>query len=309
MKTSALELNHLRYFYEVARNRGYTRAESALRVQQSAISKMVQNLEGQVGARLLERSPAGVRLTPIGARLYASCERIFAEVEGFSASLTGPSEVAGELRIATATHVATHLLPPVIAQLRALHPRLVPRVVTGPSHLLEREIEERRMDVGLFFKVAPSRLLERQALADFPCQLVVKRGLGRRRDVLETFIGSREVDDLTNRSFPTVAFLRKRGYATEIRYSCNSLEAHRAWVIAGLGISILPRFVVDEDLAARRLELVFPSYTYQATLELITRRGDPQSAAREAFRRALQESLPAAAPSRRRPARGAKAKA
>lgn len=293
MKTSALELNHLRYFYEVARSRGFTRAERALRVQQSAISKMVRNLEGQVGVKLLERSPAGVRLTPTGARLYESCERIFGEVERFAAGLSGPSEVAGELRIATATHVATHLLPPVIARLKALHPRVVPRVVTGPSHLLEREIEERRMDVGLFFKVAPSRLLDRRELATFPCQLVVKRGLARRRDVLETFIGSREVDDVTNRSFPTVAFLKKKGYATEIRYSCNSLEAHRAWVLAGLGISILPRFVVDDALTARKLELVFPSYVYDATLELVTRRGDAESAAREAFVRALEETLPA----------------
>lgn len=288
---SPLELNHLRYFYEVARHRGFTRAERSLRVQQSAISKMVRNLEGQVGARLLERSPAGVRLTPVGQRLYESCERIFAEVARFSSELEEPHEVSGELRIATATHVATHLLPPVIARLQALHPRVVPRVVTGPSHLLERELEERRLDLGLFFKVAPSRLLERRALARFPCQLVAKRGLGRRREILERFIGSREVDDLTNRSFPTVRFLRDKGYATEIRYSCNSLEAHREWVLAGLGVSILPRFVVEEELRRKRLELVFPSYVYEATLELVTRRGDPESAAREAFARALEESL------------------
>ncbi len=287
-----LDVAHLRYFYEVARQRGFTRAERALRVQQSAISKMVRKLEEAVGARLLDRSPAGVRLTPVGARLYATCERVFAEVAAFADGVDAARELSGDLRIATASHVATHLLPPVLARLRAAHPRLVPRVVAGPSHLLEREIEERRLDVGLFFKVAPSRLLARRVLAEYPCQLVVRRGRARDRATLETFIGSREVDDLTNRSFPTVAFLRRKGHATEIRLSCNSLEAHRAWLCAGLGVSILPRFVVADDLAARRLEVVYPRWVYGAALELVTRRGDDPSPARQAFEDALAAALP-----------------
>lgn len=288
-----LELNHLRYFYEVARHGGYTRAVKALHVQQSAISKTVAKLEDRIGSRLLERSAAGVRLTATGARLYAHCTRIFAEVDDFTRGLQGDTAIAGELRIGAATHVASYLLPAVLSALRERHPGIIPRIVTGPSHLLERELEDRRLDFALFFKVAPSRLLERTPLREYPCQLVVKRGLARQRDILESFIGSREVDDVTNRKFPTVAFLRRKGYATEIRYSCNCLESHVRWVRAGLGVSILPLFVVADALRARELEVVFPAYVYNARLELLTRRGDAPSPTGQVFRDVLLSTLDA----------------
>lgn len=286
-----MDLGHLRYFYEVARLGGFTRAEQTLFVQQSAISKIVQKLETDVGSRLLVRRAAGVALTPVGARLFATCQTIFAAVEGFTASTSEAVVAAGDVRVAAASHVASHLLAPVLAALQQKHPRLVPRIVTGPSHLLERELEARRLDLGLFFKVAPSRLLERRPVATFPCQLVVKTGLARDRKTLETFIGSRELDDLTNRKFPTVAFLRKKGWDTKIRASCNGLEAHRQWVLAGLGVSIVPRFLVDEDLRDGRLEVVYPRYVFPATLELCRRKGAPPSAASLAFEAALTTQL------------------
>lgn len=282
-----MELNHLRYFYEVARLGGFTRAEQVLFVQQSAISKIVRRLEGQLGVPLFSRGRAGVRLTPVGERLYATCHTIFAEIERFSVEASSEVKIAGDLRIAAAGHVAARLLAPALSALRQQHPALIPRVITGPSHMLQREIEERRLELGLFFKIAPSRHLSRRAIADFPCQLVVKRGLARDRKTLETFIGSREVDDLTNRKFPTVDFLRGKGWDTRIVYSCNALEAHRDWVLAGLGVSILPRFLVEDELRAGKLEIVYPSYVYRATLELVHRKAIPLSPGAVAFETVL----------------------
>lgn len=74
--STSVELNHLKYFYLVAREKSFTRASRLLRVQQPTISKMVRNLESQLGLVLLERQSRGTHLTPAGERIYRSCEAI-----------------------------------------------------------------------------------------------------------------------------------------------------------------------------------------------------------------------------------------
>ncbi|RZA04544.1 MAG: LysR family transcriptional regulator, partial [Proteobacteria bacterium] len=54
-----MELNHLRYFYEVAKAGSFTNAARSLRISQSALSKTVALLEAREGVKLLQRSKSG----------------------------------------------------------------------------------------------------------------------------------------------------------------------------------------------------------------------------------------------------------
>lgn len=286
------DLGHLRTFFEVARAGGVTRAQRALGVGQPTISKAVQSLEKELRLVLFERHKRGVTLTPAGQRLFETCQRAFAELDRVEAIADEErEECAGDLTIATHEHVASELLPPVVARLRKQHPRVTPRIFTGPAHLFVPGILKGDSELGLFLKVEKSTRLDMRALAKVPCKVVIAKEHASDRAVQASFIGSREVDDLRNRKFPTVAMLKRHVPETSITISCNSLDAHRKMVLAGCGVSVLPTFVVESDLRAGRLVTLHAEYTYMATLHWVTRRGKVPSKPAHAFMKLLRAEL------------------
>ena len=61
-----MELRHLRYFVAIGEEQHYGRAARRLRVAQPALSRQIQDLEEEVGFKLFERLPRGVKLSVAG---------------------------------------------------------------------------------------------------------------------------------------------------------------------------------------------------------------------------------------------------
>lgn len=287
-----LDFGALRGFFAVARTGSFSRAASLLRVGQPAVSKMVRSLEERFGHPLFTRRKAGVTLTTEGQRLFDACERLFEEARAVDDTIRARARTPdGELFVATSDHVATHILPGAIATVRRSAPNLVVRILTGAAHLFVPGFAEGRPEIGLFFKVPDAPTIDRTVIAVAPCQVVVKAGLEADEAVLRSFIGSREVDDLSNKAFPTVRMLDRARPGTRITISCSGLEAHKALVLRGLGVSVLPLFIVGRELADGSLRVVHPEYVYPAELELVSRRGARLSRAAGTFVKALRKEL------------------
>src|SRR6185312_8942101 len=94
-----MELNHLRYFYEVAKSGSFTEAARRLHISQSALSKAVAQLEDAEGVKLLTRSKKGVVLTLIGSEIFTKSSAIFAAVTDIEDTCRGRKSVCeGPLR-------------------------------------------------------------------------------------------------------------------------------------------------------------------------------------------------------------------
>ncbi|WP_416971709.1 LysR family transcriptional regulator [Streptomyces sp. 4F14] len=76
-----VELRHLRAFVAVARCRSFSRAGEELRITQPALSRTVAQLEGLLGARLVDRSSRHVELTGTGAEFLVQAERVLVAVD------------------------------------------------------------------------------------------------------------------------------------------------------------------------------------------------------------------------------------
>jgi DNA-binding transcriptional LysR family regulator len=287
-----IEPASLRPFVAVVREKSFVRAARALRVQQPAISKAVRALEERLGVILLRRSKSGAALTPAGERVYERCLRIFDELSLMASEASAArGELSGDLWLSTNDHVAAYLLPRALAELRRTHPRAIPRVVTGATYLMIPELLAGRHDLGIFFKIEPTPRLSRTTIARAKCQLLVAPGKRADPATLASFIGSREVDDLANKDFPTLRMLKRDRPETRITLSCSSLEAHKHLVREGCGISILPLFVAHEELAAKTLVRYRPDFAFWADLQLITRRGHDLSPLAQAFLRATRAAF------------------
>jgi DNA-binding transcriptional LysR family regulator len=287
-----LDFAALRSFHAVARTGSFSRAATLLRVQQPAVSKMVRSLEQRLGVTLLVRNKRGAEPTTEGALVLDACDRLFDEARALDEIVRRKAvRPSGELFVAASDHVATYLLPSVLATMMRDYPDVVVRVLTGAAHLFVPGLSDGRPEIGLFFKVPAAPSLDRTVVARAPCQVVVRSDLANDENVLRSFVGSREVDDLSNKAFPTVRMLDEHRPGTRITVSCSGLEAHKAMLRRGVGVSILPLFVVADELAKGELSVVHPDYVFDAELELVSRRGARLSRAAGAFVRVLRREL------------------
>src|ERR1700692_1163097 len=113
-----MNLLQLQYFYVVAKEGGFTKASKILKIQQPAISRMVQQLEDTVGFALFERVGRQVKLTAQGKEVFERSKRIFEEVESLQLTVGQLAGLAkGPLPFGGAEPIISHLVPDILARL------------------------------------------------------------------------------------------------------------------------------------------------------------------------------------------------
>jgi len=146
-----MEMNHLRYFYEVAKAGSFTAAAKRLRVSQPSLSKTVAQLEDREGVRLLDRGKKGVTLTPMGEMAFAKCEGIFKELEDLSDQMRGGIlRCEGPLKLGVSDHLANYLFPPILSAFHEKHPKVTPDIYTGTPMDIVSMITRRELEFGVF---------------------------------------------------------------------------------------------------------------------------------------------------------------
>jgi DNA-binding transcriptional LysR family regulator len=270
-----LELGHLRHFWSVARAGGFSSAARVVHVRQPGLSRAVKQLEGALGVVLFEREKRGVRLTKVGKEIFDACERIFREVENVQTLADAErTDCRGVLRVAMSSELTADLLPAVLARYHRSYPDVWPMIFSGPAAPMLDAIVRGESELGLFFHVPR----EREGLADtlfarVPFKLVIRADRARDRTVRASFIGSREIDDQGTRQYPTLDRLRRDLPDARIRISANDATARKRFVLEGLGVAILPTFMVEEDLAAGALTELLREERFRFDLRLVARAG------------------------------------
>jgi DNA-binding transcriptional LysR family regulator len=92
------------------------------------------------------------------------------------------------------------------------------------------------------------------------------------------FIGSREIEEGHARKFPALERLRKDVPEAKLGISTNDISAHKEMVLNGLGVAILPEFMMDGDLVD-----LYPEENFQFPLILVTRKNGVLSRAAREF--------------------------
>lgn len=144
-----LNYHHLRYFREVCRWGGVTRAAAELRVAQSSISLQLRQLENAVGAPLFDRLQKRLELTETGALVLDYCERIFSTGEELEELLSRRGR--GEQRVLRVGVVATLSRNFVLRFLEPLLGEDAPRfsLRSGPMRELVAALRAHQLDVVL----------------------------------------------------------------------------------------------------------------------------------------------------------------
>lgn len=113
-----LDLRLLRYFVGLAEHRTFARAADALKITQPSLSRQILRLEQQVGARLLDRTPHGSRLTPAGEVLLPRAKALLRT----AAKTIALTRAAAESVRITVGYTTNIIVTPAVRELRRRHP-------------------------------------------------------------------------------------------------------------------------------------------------------------------------------------------
>jgi len=142
------DLNELRSFCTAADLGSIGRAAVRLHVSQPALSKRLASLEAKVGAKLLERSPHGVALTPAGRRLYAHASGLLDTAEEVSRVIAGIRRASQVVRLAASHSAAEAFVAAMLTDVNAQRPLAV-ELVTANSQVVRALVADGSADIGI----------------------------------------------------------------------------------------------------------------------------------------------------------------
>ena len=151
-----MDISHIRTVLEIIKHGSFSEAATALNISQPAVSLHVQRLERELGARLLDRGGARVRLTQHGETFLRHAELITtADTEMREDIARLAQDLSGALRLAASTIPGEFLLPSLLADFTALHPNVTATLTVSDTEAVISELESGACDVG--FTGAPTR--------------------------------------------------------------------------------------------------------------------------------------------------------
>lgn len=142
-----LNLNTLKYFYEIANTKNITKASHNLNISQPALTKALKLLEEELNTKLFNRSKKGVILTDEGEILYEYTKKMLQNLGSTLNVINETKEQGGHLYIgATTTNFLEPILP-TLDQFRKLHPNIKIEIVLEEISVLEKYNKLGKLDI------------------------------------------------------------------------------------------------------------------------------------------------------------------
>lgn len=240
-----MELRDLEIFYQVARAGSMTRAAQELGYVQSHVSARIRKLEQAMGRTLFERTKRGVFLTEDGARWFPYVESLLSQWERTASVFGTPAEPAGLLRIGSLETTAAIHAAQWLATYHQRYPRVDLSLQTGTTDELVQHVVDRTVDAAFIAGDVDHPEVARRVVTVEELQIITARDenwpatLRRPEVVMVTFRRGcayrRRLED----------WLSGQGVSHLRVMECGSVEAILQLVSAGLGITLMPKAVVD----------------------------------------------------------------
>lgn len=162
-------------FIKVAELGSLTRAALTMDVPQSMISRHINQLETQCGARLFHRTGRGVVLTEFGEQMFPRISGLVAEADRITDAIrTTGGLPMGEVRVGMLPSSVPALASPIFSMARERFPAVKLHLSDGTSAQLEEQVREGRIDMALLLREGPADEAD-TVLGRFPLQLVGPR--------------------------------------------------------------------------------------------------------------------------------------
>lgn len=257
-----MQLEELRCFVEVVDSEGFNRAAQRLGISKSMVSRRIASLEASLGTRLLSRTTRGISPTESGLEFKVRCERILAELEEAREAVAHQTGATGRLRLSAPLSFGTRHVAPALAEMLRRHPNLELDVSYSDhkvdligerfdaavriGSLEDVSLVARRIGPARGIVVASPDYLARHGRPATPNDLADHECL--------IYTGAATPDWIFRTGKRSIA-IRPKG-----RIRSDSGDAILRWAVDGLGICVVPTFLVADVLESGALEPILPDY-------------------------------------------------
>jgi DNA-binding transcriptional LysR family regulator len=245
-----MQLAQIQGFLEVARLENVSHAAESLAITQPALTARLQALELELGQQLFVRTRRGVRLTEAGHAFLPYAEQaVSALASGIDQLAAISAGGGGELALAVAPQVSTYVLPRLLIRYAQELPGVRLVVRTAHSEEIVDLVVRREVQAGLGRQVRHP-LVTYQPIYDDELVLVSQAGpdATSRSNLADTPLIL--FDRASSYYELTTALIREAGVRPRGVIELDNIEAAKRMVAGGLGVALLPRTSVADELAA-----------------------------------------------------------
>lgn len=248
-------LTSLEVFVAVAEECNLTKAATRCHLAPSAVSKRITELEEQVRAPLFVRYARGMGLTPAGQSMLHHARRLLLSMQQMDDELSEyASGIKGHVRIHAITSALAQFLPDDLADFIQRYPLIKLDIEERVGAAIIRAVADGRADIGIFASHTPA-----QGLQVFPYrhdELVIAVPKNHPLASAESisfstaldyeFVGP-HLESSLHALMETMA--KEEGKPVRQRIRVSSFDCLCRMAAAGLGIGILPRTILEPQLA------------------------------------------------------------
>lgn len=285
-----MDLSQLEIFLSIAEEKSFSRAAEKMLRTQPAISIAIKRLEEELGESLFDRSSKNGALTEAGKILLSYAQRMINlrdEAKESVSELRGMFR--GRLTIGANESTSLYLLPPLLMEYRKRHPKIKIEVFRNVSEKIPLEIQERNLDFGFLSYDPMHPQLQSIEIHRDELTLVVppKHPLAKQKQVTvkdlgeEQFVAHNVKTPSRTKIFELFAQNRT---PLNICIELATLETIKEFVLLNVGIAILPRLAVENEINVGKLaEVQVKGMKIEKALRLVYRREQSLSHAAKSF--------------------------
>jgi len=244
-------------FIAIADHGAFGRAAASLHITQAALSRRLQNLEGFLGVKLVERTTRSVSLSRIGRDFLPQARRLLTDLASALTEIreTGKA-MRGDVTIACVPTVGVHYLPRIVQRYAAQHPRNRLRILDHSSTGVAAAVLTREAEFGINMEAGSHPELASVPLMRDRLVLVCRDDhplAGKRRlawKQLEPYPVILPGPESGNRPHLDIAFER-HGVKLQAFYEVQRSSTAVGMVAKGVGVAIVPALAVQRDAYPR----------------------------------------------------------
>jgi len=145
-----MDIRHLKYFLEVARQKSFTRAAETLHVSQSAISKMIKDMEQELGLFLFNRTSKSISLTDSGETFLRHAQEVVALFDSLIREVESAAQLdKGKITIGLPPITGSTRFAHLLGQFKKEYPNIDIVLFEYGSKTIEAEIRSGGIDIGV----------------------------------------------------------------------------------------------------------------------------------------------------------------
>ncbi|HJV07084.1 MAG TPA: LysR substrate-binding domain-containing protein [Chromobacteriaceae bacterium] len=246
-----MDIRALRYFSEVVKRQSFTKAAEALFVTQPTISKMVKQLEDELGMPLILREGRHFRLTDAGRVTYERGREILSAMSQLKNELNDLASLSsGELVVGLPPMMGVAFFAPVVSAFRARYPGVELKMVEEGALGIEHSIRSGALEIGLAVLPVDNQIFDQFAVVRDPLCLIAPAGSPWHG---KSVIHLAEIADQAFVLYPEdfTLYSRITHAFRELNKPLHIVGRSAHWdfivklVAARLGVTLLPRSVVE----------------------------------------------------------------